>query len=214
MYDLTIITPTTGARTLQKAIMSVQRQTMNVHHLLVIDGPQYIDDVHEQMPKSPVMPIDILVLPHNTGKTTGDYYGHRIYSGVPSLVNTRYISFLDEDNWVKPTFAQKMKEALTDKRIATCRRTIYKENGDFITDDTFESIGDNGQYILYDTNTYMFDRLYYVRRYMHCIYGQWGADRSLSEAVHDDPQHIHLSEHLSCYRAPERLNEFFAKKSV
>ena len=214
MYDVTIITPTTGNPTLHKAISSVQEQTTHVRHLIVVDGPDFIDDVHEQMPRSPLMPIDILVLPENTGRRTGDYYGHRIYSGVPALINTPYISFLDEDNWIKPAFVQEMRNAITHKKIATCRRTIYAHNEMYITDDTFESIGDNGEYILYDTNTYMFNRMYYVNVLAHAIYGEWGADRSLSLLVHDDANHIHIDKHLSCYRAPNRLEQFFKQQHL
>ena len=138
MNDLTIITPTTGSKHLSKAISSVQEQTKKVTHLIVVDGPECIDDVHRQIPVKPIMPIEILVLPENVGRYNGkDYYGHRVYSGIPAVVNSDFISFLDEDNWVWPTFAQKMLDAVQKNGalIATCRRGIYAENETFICND-------------------------------------------------------------------------------
>jgi len=217
MNDLTIITPTTGSKHLSKAISSVQGQTKKVTHLIVVDGPECIDDVHRQIPVKPMMPIEILVLPENVGRYNGkDYYGHRVYSGIPAVVNSDFISFLDEDNWVWPTFAQKMLDAVQKNGalIATCRRGIYAENETFICNDDFESVGDNGQYILHDTNTYLFDREYYVRHLSPFIYGNWGADRPLSEKVAENPYHVHITDHLSCYRAPHRLYGFFREKAL
>lgn len=217
MNDLTIITPTTGSKHLRDAIASVQAQTVHVTHLLVVDGPQFIDNVHEQMPNNPVMDIQVLVLPENVGKYNGNnYYGHRVYSGIPAVVNSEYISFLDEDNWIRPTFAEKMIEAIEEYGyfITTCRRSVHDEYGAFICNDDFESIGDNGEYILHDTNTYLFDRYYYIKHLAHCIYGRWGADRPLSERVASDEHHVHIKEHLSCYRAPDRLYGFFREKAL
>jgi len=216
MNDLTIITPTTGSKHLAKAIASVQEQTIKVKHLIVVDGPECIDDVHRQIPVKPIMPIEILVLPENVGRYNGkDYYGHRVYSGIPAIVNSDYISFLDEDNWIWPTFAGKMMDAKEGDRyiIVTCRRSIYDESEVFICNDDFESVGDNGNYILHDTNTYLFHREYYARHLSPYIYGNWGADRSLSEKVVADKRHVHIKDHLSCYRAPTRLNDFFKRQT-
>lgn len=217
MNDLTIITPTTGSKHLRDAIASVQTQTVNVTHLLVVDGPQFIDNVHEQMPSNPVMDIQVLVLPENTGRYQGiSYNGHRIYTGIPAIVNSEYISFLDEDNWIRPTFAEKMIEAVDGYGyfIATCRRSVHDEYGTFICNDDFESIGDNGQYILHDTNTYLFDRYYYVKYLARYFYGNHFQDRVLSEKVVADEHHIHIQDYLSCYRSPERLYGFFRQKSL
>ena len=217
MNDITIITPTTGDKHLAKAIASVQEQTTQVKHLLVVDGPEYIDAVHEQMPKHTTMHIEVLVLPENTGRYNGIHYnGHRIYTGIPAIVNSEYIAFLDEDNWMRQTFAEKMVKTLQERDffIATCRRDVYDAYGNFICKDDFESIGDNGQYILHDTNTYMFHREYYVTRIAPSFYGNHYADRGLSQRVVQDKHHIHIQEYLSCYRSPDRLYGFFREKAL
>lgn len=217
MNDLTIITPTTGSKHLSKAISSVQEQTIKVKHLLVVDGPEYIDGVHEQMPSNPIMPIEVLVLPENTGRYNGIHYnGHRIYTGIPAIINSDYISFLDEDNWIWPTFAGKMMDSKEGERyfIVTCQRSVYDAYGTFICNDDFESIGDNGNYILHDTNTYLFHREYYVRNIAPFFYGDHYADRTLSQRVIADKHHVHIKDYLSCYRSPNHLYGFFREKAL
>lgn len=197
MNDLTIITPTTGSKHLRDAIASVQAQTVHVTHLLVVDGPQFIDNVHEQMPSNPVMDIQVLVLPENVGNYNGNnYYGHRVYSGIPAVVNSEYISFLDEDNYYRSTFAEKMIAAMQEEGdfVATCRRHIYDQNDHYLCSDDFESIGYNGQYTLHDTNTYLFNRYYYIKHFARYFYGNHFQDRVLSEKVAADEHHVHIKD--------------------
>ena len=89
---ITVITPTIGSPKLLDAINSVQNQTYNVNHLIVVDGSEYTDKVLNMAPKNAVFKnLNIVVTPENTGKTGGDFYGHRIYAAYPHLLNSDYI---------------------------------------------------------------------------------------------------------------------------
>jgi hypothetical protein len=77
--------------------------------------------------------------------------------------------------------------------------------------DNFEAIGKNRfGYSLYDTNCWMFrrDGIQAVAN----IYGRWGADRQLTEALHDKT--LHIERYLVNYTAPKRLESFFKQNTL
>ena len=210
--SLTVITATTGRDELYDAVKSVQGQ--DCKHLLVIDGEKYTEKTVRIMSKSGFKG-DLIILPENTG--FDGYLCHRIYSAIPTLVNTQYVSFLDEDNWYEPDYVEKMIESIIGRNIATCRRNVYTEEKEFICVDNFESIGWNGKYHLHDTNTMMFDRELWVNEFAVEMYGKWVNDRYVSNKIYMSLQpypSIHLSNPLVNYRSPERLYNFFRKGVV
>jgi len=94
---VTVITPTTGSHYLKENRASVAAQTYdNVEHLIVIDGEKFAGKV----PATKGLNTTIMQLPHNTGHS--QYNGHRIYGAVPYLVDSDYVMFLDEDNYIDP----------------------------------------------------------------------------------------------------------------
>jgi len=88
-----VITPTIGSPKLADAIESVQRQTYgNLEHLVVVDGYDYEDATNEafrsawqRFPDGSLKSARAMILPYNTGGN--GFYAHRIYSGVPHLLN-------------------------------------------------------------------------------------------------------------------------------
>jgi len=182
---------------------SVKAQQCN--HLIVIDG-----EIHAQKALTIIKEIDnpnvsVITLPHNTG---GDgYLCHRIYASIPMLVNTEFYAHLDEDNLIKPNFVERMQEQIGERHILTCRRTVVRQDLTTIGNDDVESVGPNRfGYYLYDTNTYLVRQDASPRIAPH-IYGKWSFDRNLSMVVLTEAKHI--DEHLSIYRSPERLYNFF-----
>lgn len=204
-----IITPTIGSPKLADAIESVQKQTYgNIKHLLVVDGEQYKSNVHaithELGGKSP----DVLSLPYNTGKTGGSFYGHRIYSGIPHLINADYIFFLDEDNWYKPDHVSSLVDVLDrGNDFAYSLRKIFTPDKSYVTDDNCEALGKwpiyfshhDEQYLI-DTSAFAFNRKFLIKTCHHWHHG-WGGDRNyFYNALRYNPKWDTNYKHTLCYR--------------
>jgi len=104
MIQTTIITPTVGDDQLVDACQSVADQMMPALHLIVIDGKENYDRTMElvlavSMDNPSTYDYHVLTLPYNVG--SGGNYGHLVYAGVPSFVQTPFFSFLDQDNGYK-----------------------------------------------------------------------------------------------------------------
>jgi glycosyltransferase involved in cell wall biosynthesis len=202
-----VITPTTGKSTVNKAIESVVNQTIETEHLIVCDG-------YEAFEKQHFVENTHIILPENVG---GDgWYGHRVYAGMPLMVNADYILFLDEDNWFEPNHVETMINKIKSKDLmwAYSLRRICDESGQYVCDDDCESLGRYPTFYdhalnFVDTNCYCFRREYLVT-VAHSFYGQWGADRpfykSASTAL---PAFGCTGEATVNYRAPERLLKMF-----
>jgi glycosyltransferase involved in cell wall biosynthesis len=188
--SVTVITPTIGQKHLIKAIESVHNQTyMNVKHLVVVDGLEYFDNVNDY-DLSKYQNLQVTVSPENTGKTGGNWYGHRIYSAYPFLINSDYVAFLDEDNWYDPNHIESLVNTLESNPVndwVYSLRKICQPNGEYLIDDSCESLGkwpvywsilkeENNREHLVDTSTYLFKRSFLIQVCHHWYHG-WGGDR-------------------------------------
>jgi glycosyltransferase involved in cell wall biosynthesis len=203
-----VITPTTGKDTLEQALLSVERQTIETEHLIVLDGN-----------KMPTKPSEtnlrkVIQLPENVGGN--GWYGHRVYAAMPLMVNADYILFLDEDNWFEPNHVETMIKKIKSKDLmwAYSLRRICDERGQYVLDDDCESLGRYPTFYdhllnFVDTNCYCFRRDYLVN-VAHNFYGQWGADRPFYKAAASAlPAFGCTGEATVNYRAPERLLSMF-----
>jgi hypothetical protein len=141
-YRVSVITATTGNPKLRRAIESVQAQTYpRVEHVIVIDGPSGAENVRRMLPSDTSHDIQIMSLPFNTGAE--GYNGHRIYAACIYLVNGRYVSFLDEDNWFEPHHIASLMQLVESKGLEWCYalRNIVDADGHLITQDDCESLG-------------------------------------------------------------------------
>ncbi len=165
---LGILTPTIGTNYLKNNIISVQNQTYkNIKHYIIIDGRKYYNKVMKIIKECSMyfnnIPIIINVLEENTG--ANGWHGHRIYGAYPYLMNTSFITYLDEDNTFQPSFTKIMINAMIEnnnpKDYAYCLRNIMDKNGKIIGKDICESLGHQknyrNQYFL-DTNCYIIKR--------------------------------------------------------
>jgi glycosyltransferase involved in cell wall biosynthesis len=134
---VTVITPTTGSHYLQKNIESVTAQTYdNVEHLVVIDGKEFSS---KAMPALVMSSATVLMLPHNTGHS--QYNGHRIYGAVPYLVDSDYVMFLDEDNYIDPTHVETLVKVCETNDWAFSLRKIVDKDGNYVCLDDCENLG-------------------------------------------------------------------------
>ena len=159
--SVVVITPTTGSDHLAKSIESVEGQSYsNVKHVIVIDGKERV------APASAILNrynnVQVISLP----ETTGDkgFQGHRIYSSIPTLLNSDYICFLDEDNWYEPNHVESLVELIENHGLdwAYSLRRIVRKDGNYVCNDDCNSLGRwpsyDGGYHHIDTSCYMLRR--------------------------------------------------------
>ncbi len=141
-FSVTVVTPTIGSPHLAQTIESVQAQTYpHLEHIIVTDGPDFYDRVGPLMPSRPRHPVHLFTLPYNVG--AGGWNAHRIAAAIPYLVNGRYISFLDDDNWIEPDHVSLLMAKITAEGLAWAYslRKIVDERGQFVANDDCESLG-------------------------------------------------------------------------
>lgn len=159
-----VVTPTVGTAELRRCLESVQAQTLeNVEHIIVVDGPQYLDKVQKLISEMSLgKPIHTMVLPFNVG--AGGWCGHRVYASIPFLLDSEFVAYLDEDNWYDTDHLECLHKALNRHKAdwAFSLRKIFNKAGDFVTNDNCESLGTfsytlyGGGDFLVDTSCYLF----------------------------------------------------------
>jgi glycosyltransferase involved in cell wall biosynthesis len=211
---ITVLTPTIGTPHLERAVRSVQAQTVPVRHLVVSDGAKYKSDVTKYAMRGWIdgnPPPVIASLQDNTGQP--DWYGHRIYANYSQLIDTDYLFLLDEDNEYTPDHVETMLEKAMRYGYAWSYRQI--QCADFSGIDYWESMGaDKGHpsvpYSLVDTSSWCFSRrrIPLLRHIEH----RWGADRNLTEGVIANEPTFHYActkKHTLIYHAPEKYSKFY-----
>mgnify|MGYP003336708050 CR=1 FL=1 len=205
---VTVITPTIGSEKLLDAIFSVKKQTYKCNHLLVVDGPEYWDRVVDMCGSDG---CEIVQTPENTGKTGGNFYGHRIYAAYPHLINSDYILFLDEDNWYEPDHVETLIKVIEQKGLdfSYSLRKIYDSNGNYLVDDNCESLGKweifmsrrspHGKQYLIDTSSYCFKKDF-IQKTCHLWHSGWGGDRRYLYYVKDQAKYDTNGKYTLCYR--------------
>ena len=232
--SVTVLTPTINSKYLGQCIESVRNQTYkNLKHLIVADGHDYYSEVlFDDAIDEKADNIDVAFAPYNTGGVAPGYYGHRIYAAYPHLINTDYVVFLDEDNWIEPNHVETLVDTIEKNGYhwAHSLRNIYTKDGDFLDADCCESTGrwpvywslsqpKTQQEHLVDTSSYCFktDYLVGVCGYWH---SGWGGDRRFYKIITDSLGHTNFGTtglHTLNYRlddAPEKKYgsiDFFKK---
>ena len=163
-FTVSLITPTIGSPYLAQTLASVQAQTYPfLEHVIVADGPECQERVRACLPRPPRHPVYVFALPYNVGG--GGWNAHRIAASIPFLVNGRFISFLDDDNWIEPEHVALLLARITAEGLAWAYslRKIVDAEGRFVTNDDCESLGlwptwYNPQLNHVDGNCYMLRR--------------------------------------------------------
>ena len=226
---VTVITPTIGSPKLLDAITSVATQTYKCKHLIVVDGPDFVHEVMSIINIANMMDpkpnIQVIVSPENTGKTGGNFYGHRIYAAYPHLINSDYILFLDEDNWYESDHVQSLIETIESKNLdfSFSLRKIFNPERTYLLDDNCESLGKwpifmsrhspHGPQFLIDTSSFCFKREF-IQKTCHFWHAGWGGDRQYLYAVRDHAKYDTNGKHTLCYRLdgnPKSVTEDFFK---
>lgn len=187
--SVTVITPTIGGPELVDALISVAEQDYEgeVTHLVVVDGRKYLSAVAAAIEVSGTNPT-LLVLPENTG--FDGWNGHRIYASIPVLVNTDYISFLDQDNWYLPNHLSSNIKVIEENniRLSYSLRSIYSKTKEYLCDDNCESLGlwpiygiPEAGYLI-DTSAYVFTASF-IQETCSLWRKGWSVDRDYTVSI-------------------------------
>ena len=185
----TVIIPTTGAPELKDAIESVLNQSYkDTTCYVVIDGEENngkVDKIIESINPRDWDKIKIAYLPINVGAK--GFYGHRVYAAFTHLVNTDYVMYLDQDNWLYQSHVTKCIETIQTRNLDWCYslRKIHKKDGEFACFDDCESLGKWPTYHginHIDTNTY-FIKTDIATKIASVWHGGWGQDRVFLQAI-------------------------------
>lgn len=186
----TVIIPTTASKELFTAIESVLNQTTDTICYVVCDGPEYVYPVrnfvrhfeyHRNHKK-----IKICNLPLNVG--ANGFYGHRVYAAFTHLIDTDYVLYLDQDNWIDPNHVQRCIETIEKNNLDWCYslRSIVDRDGKNIAFDNCESLGKwpvfSGDYHHIDTNCYCIKTNIAVK-IASVWHGGWGQDRAFFSII-------------------------------
>lgn len=191
MTEVTIVTPTIGKPELEQNIHHVSSTYDDCIHLIVIDGftfKEKVDDIIEKLKVKDLTRLSLLQLPWNVG---GDgFYSHRVIASIPHLINTKYVAFIDEDNFIEPNHIKTCIETIEagNYDYVHSLRKIVDKNGNFICEDNCESLG---RYPIYGDKRYghlidtscFFYKTEFLIKVCHLWHSKWGADRRFFEIL-------------------------------
>lgn len=179
----TVIIPTTGATEVRTAIESVLNQTYPTTCYVICDGDQFRGKVKPILDDYPQ--VKSCYLPINVGAK--GFYGHRVYAAFTHLVDTEYVMYLDQDNWLHPNHVESCVNTIKEQKLDWCYslRQIHKKDGKFVCNDDCESLGKwqtyHGMHHI-DTNSYCLKTEIAVKL-ASAWHGGWGQDRVFLQAV-------------------------------
>jgi hypothetical protein len=138
----TVIIPTTGSPEVKTAVESVLAQSHHTECYVVIDGDEHLEKTLEVLDSAVNDErVHICSLPINVGAK--GFYGHRVYAAFTHLINTEYVGYLDQDNWLYRSHVANCIETIESRNLDWCYslRQIYNKQGKFATFDDCESLG-------------------------------------------------------------------------
>lgn len=160
MFELTVITPTTGKASLTDLIHSIDAQAAAVFHILLWDD---VRDQSARAPESYAAPNRIsLVLRGGLGRN-GDAPGSALRAIGLMAANTPWVTFADDDVVWERDHTEALQSALeNDLHWASTLRTVWAPSGERLGVDRFESVGDDPArkvpYEMCDNNCMVFRR--------------------------------------------------------
>ena len=184
--SVTVIIPTTGSAELFQCVTSVLNQSYkNITCYIVADGPDALYPVKTTLKSLDFKGIDVsnvklCNLPINVGAK--GFYGHRVYAAFTHLVNSKYVMYLDQDNWYDTNHVEYCVKVIERQNLDWCYslRTICDKDGNQLVNDNCESLGKwpvfSGDYNHIDTNCYCIKTEVAIRL-AQVWHGGWGQDR-------------------------------------
>lgn len=171
--DVAVVMPTLLRDTLGEALQSIFAQNFGgrIHVLLGIDGPCDPSALDRACTGRPTRCIVQVLQPgYSTASAKGGLHpardGGALRTVLTLLANSRYVAYLDDDNWYHPDHLRLMRAAIADAEWAySLRWFVHPQSRRPICRDSWESVGpDHGVYAnrfggFVDTNCLMLDKL-------------------------------------------------------
>jgi hypothetical protein len=173
IYDAAVIIPTVLRPKLRRAVRSVFAQDFKgkVQVLLGIDVAKgeraILDELRRDCP--PRMKLEVLDLGYSTSKRNGGFYpiwgGGGLRTILSYAANSRYLTYLDDDNWWAPRHLSSLRRAINGFDWAfSFRWYVDPDTQQPLCVDRWESLGPGrGMYAkayngLVDTSCFMIDK--------------------------------------------------------
>ena len=166
---ITVITPTTGKKSLEKLMQSMDKQSIPWVHILLWDNKREDDYLYPNSELKVKSPYDVyafnpdctrysIVVPYFF--TQGNASGSALRAIGLMAANTQYITFADTDVWYDPNHFELFIRAIEGKEWAYTVRRIWANQEECIGEDRFESVGDDGKlpYKLVDNSSLLVKR--------------------------------------------------------
>ena len=200
----TVIIPTTGSPEVKLAVESVLNQSHPTTCYVVIDGDENVEKTLEVLDSTiNDERVQICSLPINVGAK--GFYGHRVYAAFTHLIDTEYVAYLDQDNWLYRSHVENCIKTINSRNLDWCYslRQIYNKQGKMVAFDDCESLGIwptyHGQHHI-DTNCY-FIKTDVAIKLSSVWHGGWGQDRVFLQAITKHfPKFYCTGEYSTCYR--------------
>lgn len=148
-YDVSVVMPSIGRKEITRALSSIFQQNVNrIQVLIGIDKTQdnllFLENYLEGCPKN--VTVNIFYPGYSTsirhGGITLAQDGGAIRSTLSYLANSKYIAYLDDDNWWESTHLSSLLAAIKDKAWAfSLRHFVHPHSKNVICIDEWESVG-------------------------------------------------------------------------
>jgi hypothetical protein len=171
-FDAAVVMTTVVRPTIAQAIRSVYAQQLDgrIQILVGIDRWEgeraLLDGLIAECPSH--VAVTVLDLGYSTSRRNGGLYpsgfGGALKTILSYAANSRYVAYLDDDNWYAPEHLASLRRAIEGKVWAySLRHMVDRATGEYICPDTWESVGpDRGVYAeaqrgFVDTNQFLID---------------------------------------------------------
>ncbi len=171
-FDIAVVMTTVVRPTIQQAIRSVFAQQFEGRTQILVGIDKWegeralLDGLNAEKPSH--VEMTIVDLGYSTSCRHGGLYPSRFGGSLKTMLsyaaNSRYVAYLDDDNWYAPEHAASMLKAAAGKVWAfSLRHFVDRKSGEYLCPDTWESMGPGrGIYAeaqggFVDTNCYLLD---------------------------------------------------------
>jgi len=148
-YDVSVVMPSIGRKEIIKAISSIFQQNVNrIQVLIGIDKPQehllFLDEFLEDCPKH--ITVNVFYPGYSTSVRHGGITlakdGGALRSILSQLANSKFVTYLDDDNWWESTHLSDLLHAIQNKAWAfSLRYFVHPHSKNKICIDEWESVG-------------------------------------------------------------------------
>ena len=217
-FDAAIVMTTVVRTTIVQALRSVYAQDFDGRIQLMVGIDRWVgekallDAVIAEAPSH--VAVTVLDLGYSTSVAHGGLYPSRYGGAMKTILayaaNSRYVGFLDDDNWYVPGHVAALRRAIDGKDWAfTLRYFVDAASGELLCPDTFESVGpgagiyaaSEGGFV--DANCYLIDKLAchdaFIEWAMTRYEGGTGGDRQVHGKLRRRPYGA-TGEHSVYYR--------------